>query len=39
MKLMTEAPMAAFSELARQNVALWEKLAGDVAAGRRKKDE
>jgi polyhydroxyalkanoate synthesis repressor PhaR len=39
MKLMTEAPMAAFSELARQNVALWEKLAGDVAAGRRKKGE
>jgi polyhydroxyalkanoate synthesis repressor PhaR len=39
MKLMTEAPMAAFSELARQNVALWEKLAGDVAADRRKKGE
>jgi polyhydroxyalkanoate synthesis repressor PhaR len=39
MKLMTEAPMAAFSELARQNVALWEKLAGDMAAAHRKKGE
>jgi len=39
MKLMTEAPMAAFSELARQNVALWEQLATGGAAGNRKKDE
>ena len=38
MKLMTEAPMAAFSELARQNVALWERLAGGASGGR-KKDE
>jgi polyhydroxyalkanoate synthesis repressor PhaR len=38
MKLMTEAPMAAFSELARQNVALWERLAGG-GSDRRKKDE
>jgi polyhydroxyalkanoate synthesis repressor PhaR len=38
MKLMTEAPMAAFSELARQNVALWERLAGG-APDRRKKGE
>jgi polyhydroxyalkanoate synthesis repressor PhaR len=38
MKLMTEAPMAAFSELARQNVALWERLAGG-ASDRRKKGE
>jgi polyhydroxyalkanoate synthesis repressor PhaR len=39
MKLMTEAPMAAFSELARQNVALWEQLASGAPTGNRKKDE
>jgi polyhydroxyalkanoate synthesis repressor PhaR len=39
MKLMTEAPMAAFSELARQNVALWEQLATGAPPGNRKKDE
>ena len=39
MKLMTEAPMAAFSELARQNVALWEQFTGGAPADGRKKGE
>jgi polyhydroxyalkanoate synthesis repressor PhaR len=38
MKIMAEAPMAAFSELARQNFALWQQLAG-TGAGPRKKGE
>jgi polyhydroxyalkanoate synthesis repressor PhaR len=40
MKLMAQAPMAAFSELARQNFALWEKIAaGGAASNGRKKGE
>jgi polyhydroxyalkanoate synthesis repressor PhaR len=38
MKIMAEAPMTAFAELARQNMALWEQLAG-VAGEPRKKGE
>jgi polyhydroxyalkanoate synthesis repressor PhaR len=38
MKIMTEAPMAALSELARQNFAIWEQLAG-AATNPRKKGE